>query len=714
MGDARYAGYRWLRVLTRAAGWLFLPLVLASAGPPLHAQANLDAAAKQVRQGGCPNALPALEQLSSDTDLESQRAAYLTGWCLSQMGRYAAAAEAFRAAAAHQSLHMPAQVEQAIAVLRSGNASEAVSLLRSAAAAAPARLRARVSIALGEAEVTLKHPAQAVAALQAAADLRPNDPAVWRQLGGAAALAGRADLVRRAYARAAWAFPGDPMEAAAREALSNALGRPMGPADIDPESRLLRAKRLAQSGVWDQAEVEFRAVTTAVRSGPVAGEAWYRLGEIALYSDLRSAYEAFRRAAGLGWTPDAAWFWTASTARRLGLASQAREATAALMRIAPSGLWAARFWLGGGLRAESDGRTADAAAAYRRASDAAPASDEATEARWRLGWIALRAGRLGDAEARFRAAAALAPWRGEAARAWYWVAKTIEARTGRPGEGEAAAIVRMVAERYPLTFYGQRARARVGAPAPVLPSSPPHVLPRDAAAPVYEELARLGLDADAADAAEDALGVGRDPQGGAQAGSGAQSSRNPRVVRFLAEIYGRLGDIPQSVAYAEEALAAGLRDEMTWRLTYPRAYWADVTAAAQSANIDPLLLLALVREESRYDAAVISPARAVGLAQLLPSTAQAMTSDVSIGLQQLKDPALNLRLGARYIRLQLDRFNGDVRLALAAYNAGPGAARRWIDLDPDPDYFVERIPFTETRAYVRRVLGSYGVYKLIW
>ncbi len=606
---------------------------------------------------------------------------------------------------------MHARVQQAIALLRSGDASDAATLLRAAAVASPARLRARALSALGEAEIALKHPAQAVAALQPAANLRPDDPAVWLQLGAAAAVASRADLMRRAYARAAWAFPGDPRESQARELLSNTLGRPVRAADIDAESRLLRAKRLAQSGVWDQAEVELRGVTNAVRSGPLAGEAWYRLGEIYLYSSLRAAHEAFKRAADLGWNSDGAWFWTASTARRLGLASQAREATAALMRVAPTGLWTARYWFGAGLTAEADGRSADAAAEYRRASDAAPVSDEGTEARWRLGWIALRDVRYGDAEARFRAAAAAADaasWRGEAGRAWYWVAKTIEARTGRSGEGEAAAIVRMVAERYPLTFYGQRARARVGSPAPILPSSPPHVLPRDAAAPVYEELARLGMDADAAEAAEDALGDG------VQAGSSGQGSRNPRVVRFLAEIYGRLGDIPQSVADAEEALAAGVRDETTWRLAYPRAYWTDVTAAAQSANIDPLLLLALVREESRYDAAVISPARAVGLAQLLPSTAQAMTSDASIGLQQLKDPALNLRLGARYIRLQLDRFNADPRLALAAYNAGPGAARRWIGLDADPDYFIERIPYTETRAYVRRVLGSYGVYKLIW
>ncbi len=683
-------------------------LVLAVPGPVARAQPSLDSMIRQVKQGGCPAALPVLEQLSNGTDLEAKRAAYLTGWCLSRTGRHADAAAAFRAAASHPTLRLYAQAGEGSELLHSGNASEAAALLRTVAATAPARLRARALIALGDAEIEMGHSPQAEAALQQAAGLQPDDPSVWLQLGGAAMAAGHAELARRAYGRAAWAFPGDPVEVRAREAIAKVLGRPVGARDIDAASRLQRARRLSEQGVWDQAATELRAVTAAVRTGPIAGETWYRLGEIYLFSDQRAAYDAFRRAAGLGWNVPGAWYWTAATARRLGLASQARDATAALLRVEPAGFWTGRFWLDAGLRAESDGRSADAASAYHRAAAAAPATDDGAEARWRLGWIALRAGRFADAEARFRAAAAEAVWRSDAARAWYWVAKTIEARTGRPGGGEAAALIRMVAERYPFTFYGQRAQARIGSPPPALPPSPLNVLPREAAAPAYQELARLGSDADAAEAAEDALAIRGSAQGSAPA------SRDPQIVRFLAETYNRLGDVRQSVADAEEALAAGVRDETMWRVAYPRVYWSEVTAAAQAANIDPLFLLAVVREESRYDASVISPARAVGLAQMLPGTAQAMAGDASIGVQRLKDPSLNLRLGARYLRLQLDRFGGDLRLTLAAYNAGPGAAQRWVNLDPDPDYVVEKIGFSETRAYVRRVLGSYGIYKLLW
>jgi len=686
------------RSRTVLRGVLTAAVFLAATQPQAGAQADLDALAQRVRESVCRDGLDALAALAAGSDLEAQRASFLLGWCLARTGRHAQAAEAYRAASVHPTLRTHARIGEAAALTAAGRAADAAVRLRKVAASTEGHIKARALVALGEAEMTLRRPEQATTALALAADLRPADAAVWLVLGRAASAAGWRGQARRALARAAWAFPGDPAEGPAREALARLLGRPVRPADIDAPSRLLRGVRLAEQGEWSQAEVEFRAVTAAVNTGRVAGEAWYRLGEILLGSDLRAAHAAFRRAAALGWNQAGAWFWAASTARRLGMTAQAREASAALDRVAPTGLWAGRFWLGAGLRAEGAGRTADAAVFYRRAIAAQASDNDAAEARWRLGWIALRSGRLADAETRFRQAAQAATWRGDAARAWYWAAKTLEASSTDAAAREAQGILRMVAERYPLTFYGQRARSRLGLPAPAVPPALRHVPPREAPAPVHEELARLRLDADAAEAAEEAM----------------SRSHDRRLARFLADVYSRMGDFTRSVRHAEDALARGVRDEATWRLAYPKAYWSEVSAASQASNIDPLLLLALVREESRYDPAVISPARAVGLAQLLPSTAQGLAGGSSITAQRLKDPATNLGLGARYLRLQIDRFDGDLRLALAAYNAGPGAAQRWVGLDSDPDYFIERIGFAETRAYVRRVLGSYGIYRSLW
>jgi soluble lytic murein transglycosylase len=675
-------------------------LATVAASPPIRtqAQADLDAVVQQVRDQGCGAALPTLEALAASPSLEGLRASHLFGWCLTRAGRHQAAAEAFSRAEAHPTLRPYATLGRAAALIRTGDASSAAPLLRALVTSSSGRLRGRVLLELGAAELLLRRLPESLAALTEAAELRPDDPAAWMRLGDAAAASGRRDIARRAYSRAAWAFPGDPHEAPARAAYSRLLGRSFTPRDVAPESRLLRGKSLARSGHWDDARTEFRAVVASATAGPIAGEAWYRLGELSLRSDPRTAYRAFHRAATLGWSAAGAWYWAAQAARRAGMTAQAADAIRSLLRVEPRGFWSGRHWLGAGLRAEGAGRTADAALYYRRVIEVAPLSDDAPEARWRLGWIALRAGRFAEAESRFRVAAQTAPWRSAAARAWYWTAKAIEA-SGQAGRAdEVAGIMRQVADQYPLTFYGQRARARLGLAAPALPPPAAHIPPREEAAPAYEELFRLGLDTDAAEAGEAAFATGRDP----------------RIARFLAQVYARLGDIPRSVAYAEDALHRGVRDEGTWRLAYPRAYWTEVTAAAQAGRIDPLLLLSLVREESRYDPTAISPAGAVGLAQLLPSTAKTLSGDSGMSVHRLTDPATNLTLGARYIRLQLDRFDGDLRLALAAYNAGPGAARRWVGLDADPDYLVERIGFAETRAYIRRVLGSYGIYRLLW
>jgi soluble lytic murein transglycosylase len=667
--------------------------------PRLGAQPDLDAAARQRQETGCASALPALESLRSGANVEAGRAAYLAGVCLIQLNRHAEAAAAFAAAVSHPTLRDHARIGLAHALARSGKAAEAVRVARDVVGDLPdGLLRGRAHMAVAEAELAAGDAAVALEAARAGARVRPDDIRAWLSIGRAAEAAGRRREALRGYGRAAWAFPGDAREDDARAAMHRVLGRPMAAGDADRESRLRRGARLLQLGEWDLADIEFRAVTGTVATGPIAAEAWYRLGEYRLGIDARGAHAAFRQAATLGWNTDAALYWAEQTGRWSRQPQSARDAATMLHRLAPRSRWTSRYWYDAGLRAENAGRTADAAASYRRATEVLPTSDAAPEARWRLGWIALRSGRLDDARARFQAAAEAAPWRSEMARGWYWAAKTLEAVGGDANAVEAQRLIRLVADRYPLTFYGQRARARLGAGPPSLPPAVTPAIARDSAAPIHTELARLGLDADAAEAGEDAL-----------------ASRNdPRIARFLAGAHSRLGDIPRSVRHADDALARGVRDEGTWRLAYPKAYWNAVTAAAQQAGIDPLLLISLVREESRYDAVVLSHARAIGLTQLLIGTARATAGDASLTVLRVKDPATNLVIGARYLRQQLDRFNGDARLALAAYNAGPGAAARWANIDPDPDFFIERIGFSETRAYVRRVLGTYGVYRALY
>lgn len=128
----------------------------------------------------------------------------------------------------------------------------------------------------------------------------------------------------------------------------------------------------------------------------------------------------------------------------------------------------------------------------------------------------------------------------------------------------------------------------------------------------------------------------------------------------------------------------------------PTPYDGLIADAAQRHGLDPALLKGLIRAESNFDPSVTSSAGAAGLVQLMPGTA------ASLGVTDRSDPAQSIEGGARYLKQQLDAFGGDVTLALAAYNAGPGAVSRYGGVPP----------YAETRAYVQKVQGYADEYRV--
>lgn len=141
------------------------------------------------------------------------------------------------------------------------------------------------------------------------------------------------------------------------------------------------------------------------------------------------------------------------------------------------------------------------------------------------------------------------------------------------------------------------------------------------------------------------------------------------------------------------------RREERRRLVTSLPYGELIQAAADQYRLDSLLLAAVVEAESGFDARAESPRGARGLMQLMPATA------AQYGLATLEDPKENVRAGARYLRDLLAHYDGDLELALAAYNAGPGNVARYGGVPP----------FRETRRYVSRVLGGYvALHRELW
>jgi len=148
---------------------------------------------------------------------------------------------------------------------------------------------------------------------------------------------------------------------------------------------------------------------------------------------------------------------------------------------------------------------------------------------------------------------------------------------------------------------------------------------------------------------------------------------------------------------------------------FPRQYTELITAYSKEQLVDPCLVQALIREESFFRADSLSPAKAYGLMQLLHGTARevARNGDRKIKVKDLYDPEINIRLGLEYLKTLLDKYDGRLYLALAAYNAGPERVDQWLEdfPDADEDEFIEMIPFSETRNYVKNILRNYFFYR---
>ena len=166
-----------------------------------------------------------------------------------------------------------------------------------------------------------------------------------------------------------------------------------------------------------------------------------------------------------------------------------------------------------------------------------------------------------------------------------------------------------------------------------------------------------------------------------------------------------------------QAIAAAARLGLfnDYELLYPRPYDYDVNAAAKRTRLDVDLIYAIIRQESLYEPTAGSSAGAVGLMQLLPSTARITARRAGLPVPtraQLELPAINIPLGTAYLADLLARFGGDTALATGGYNAGPNAVGRWLpDEQKDLDVWVENIPYNETRTYVQRVAWHALVFR---
>jgi soluble lytic murein transglycosylase len=182
------------------------------------------------------------------------------------------------------------------------------------------------------------------------------------------------------------------------------------------------------------------------------------------------------------------------------------------------------------------------------------------------------------------------------------------------------------------------------------------------------------------------------------------------ILYFCAKFY-ELGEFGQLVRLSYKLPDS--KEKHFYR--YPLAYWETIEKLSKRYHVDPYLVLAVIREESRFDARAKSPAGALGLMQLMPATAKRFDGSLGVGIRRTNDilqVSKNLHIGIYYLGLLVKEFGSYTR-AVAAYNAGEEAVRRWQKKGgyQSFDVFVEDIPYYETKKYVKRVIASFFEYK---
>ncbi|MCX8072153.1 MAG: transglycosylase SLT domain-containing protein [Candidatus Binatia bacterium] len=331
--------------------------------------------------------------------------------------------------------------------------------------------------------------------------------------------------------------------------------------------------------------------------------------------------------------------------------------------------------------------------------------DARREIRWWEGWIAYRSGDFAAAASHFEALGA------DDERGRYWLAR---AREALGEERRAHQLYRQLAggrPRYYAYLAERRLRGQGSLPFRLagLSVPPPAELVAEAPAGAnpfhllrWRHLLAVGVE-----------GLARKEL---RAVTGDAVPSDPAWRQFLIAAWSKTN------AWADALWAVGYWRDFTGEerqcIEYPLAFYPLVAEAARIQRLDPLLVWAVMRQESLFDPQVCSSAGACGLMQLLPSTAAQVAGAVGLSPEaiDLFDPAQNIALGARYLRELLDRFADDPLLAMAAYNGGEEAARRWAarTRGQPPDEFVEEITYRETRDYVKRVWTHYLRYQAVY
>jgi len=477
---------------------------------------------------------------------------------------------------------------------------------------------------------------------------------------------------------------------------------------LTPQDQLVVAASLERARDYIGAQIRLRALLDT----PLAEDARFALGKLQLNrfrEDFEIARIAFAKVAEAGGAQaEEAKYLVARALGRKGDVVGAIEAFDAYLAAYPKGAFAEDAEFFKAFMRYEFGRYRDAAVGFGRIRK----GKWAKSSRWYYGWCLYLAGMHERALPIFDDLAAKNRGSRLGRRATYWGARALEEKDSEAAEARLAALV----ESAPLSWYALLARR-------ANPETYPNVaglMPSDEDAPGTKNKAFVEASAEIR----------------ALAGAGLHDFAR-RALRHLSSRMRAADRWDLEMALAREIGDAGQefrasvtkyhrlfkappigKDAKRWQSAFPRGFRAAVEKGAKAADVPPNLIYSFIRKESAFEPDALSHAHAVGLMQLLPRTARGIlnaTGRRDKAIPNLFDPETNIELGSWYVGALSSRFRGQLPLTTAAYNAGPESVMGWFKgrHRVETDLFVDTMPFRETRGYVKRMVETLVIYRLV-
>lgn len=506
--------------------------------------------------------------------------------------------------------------------------------------------------------------------------------------------------------RGLWlAYPASPVADDAEERMRELASRGFAAAPYTADELFRRANTLYNLGQYQQAVKAFDAVPLVDQPADFVARVTLKSGQ-ALYKarHRKDAEQSFARLLKQELKPalaDEARFWQAKALEATGRSDEAFAAYLSLANAVPAGDLADDALLEAAFIRKFQGRYQDQRLLLDRLMAVTADGKLRQRATWESAWSLYATRDFRGAAEAFKSLDTSSDYR---ERALYWHARALEEAGDK--DGAMAAFARVL-EEYPLSFYGRQVREalNINEESPSLAAEPTALsLPLPAGYERIKLLITVGLH----DEARRELSAIRKKNGLKQ-----------KTLLGLARLYQEMEDYNSAAAIYRDRLPGRIdSDSLTqWGLLYPKAFREAVARQAADQGVAEELIYAVIKAESSFSPAVVSPVGAVGLMQLMPSTAKAMVNANGTAIAtRLTDPGFNISLGVRHLKGLLQQYNGNTVAAVAAYNAGSTPVDRWRRTLPyqRDDEFIENITYPETREYVKKVLANAEMYRTLY